>query len=138
MNLGTWHRVRSIMRDAPWSNFDLLASLVATLIGGYLLLRPDLFASVGGVYAALAATAPARAWGGLFLALGGLGLATTLWCVCPPFAARLLARMGVAFCLLSFAFNNLSYSPPPLSSVTYALLAVWAVWGVLRTHASGR
>ena len=134
----TWWRIREIMIDAPWSNFDLLASLIAMLIGGYLLLRQDLFAHVGGVYGAMAQIGPEWAWGLLFLGLGVAGLMTVLWCVCPPFLWRLLARMGTAFCLLTFAFNNLSYLPPPLSSITYGLLSAWAIWGILRTKYSGR
>ena len=74
----------------------------------------------------------------VLLALGWLGLMNALWCPRPRFGWRLLARMGVALCLLTFAINNLSYYPPPLSAVTYVLLSVWALWGVARTKSSDR
>lgn len=136
--IGTLRRLHVVLLEAPWSNFDLLASLITLLIGGYLLLRPDMFRQVGGVYLTMARVGPEWAWGVLFLGLGILGLVTALWCVCPPFLWRLGARMGTAFCLLTFALNNISYAPPPLSAVTYVLLSLWAVWGILRTKASGR
>lgn len=135
---GTCRRIRELMLDAPWSNFDLMASGITFWIGAYLLAAPDILGKIGGVYASMAAIEPAWLWGGLFTTLGAVGLATVLWCVAPRFVWRLLARMGVAFCLLTFAFNNLSASPPPLSSVTYVFLATWALWGVTRTQASGR
>lgn len=126
------------MVDAPWSSFDLMSSSITFWIGVYLLLNQDMFAQVGGVYRAMAQVVDEWVWGSLFVGLGTLGLMTVLWCVAPPFGWRLLARMGVAFCLVSFALNNLSYSPPPLSFITYSFLAIWAMWGVLRTRASGR
>lgn len=135
---GTCRRVREIMIDAPWSNFDLLASLITTGIGLYLLLSPEVLGAVGGVYTAMALLGPGCQWGLLFIGLGALGLVTVLWCISPSFGIRLLARMGTAFCLLTFAFNNLLYTPPPLSSITYVLLSVWSIWGILRTKASGR
>jgi len=67
-----------------------------------------------------------------------VGIGNTLWFVMPTFGARLLARMGVAFCLLLFAFNNLRHFPPPLSAITYVWLSLWALWGVVRTRASDR
>lgn len=135
---GTLRRIRQVMVDAPWSNFDLMSSSITFWIGAYLLLNQEMFAKVGGVYRAMANVADEWVWGALFVALGALGLMNVLWCVAPRFGWRLLARMGVAFCLLSFALNNLSYSPPPLSFVTYGFLSVWAMWGVLRTRSSGR
>lgn len=139
MRLGTIRRIQELILDAPWSNFDLMASGITAGIGGYLLAYPDMFTQVGGgVYAAMAAVAEEWVWGLMFLSLGGIGLMTVLWCVAPRFSWRLLARMAVAFCLLTFALNNLSYSPPPLSTVTYSFLSLWALWGVMRTRSSGR
>ena len=135
---GTCRRIREILIEAPWSNFDLLASLITLGIGAYLLVRPDMFSQIGGVYATMAKVAPERYWGILFFMLGGSGLAMVLWCKCPPFLSRLAARMGTAFCLITFALNNLSAKPAPLSSITYTLLALWALWGIFRTRASGR
>jgi hypothetical protein len=107
-------------------------------IGLYLLLVPSLFQCVGGVYAQFAAVASERVWGGLYLACGVVGIGNTLLCERPTFGLRLLSRMGVAFCLLCFALNNLLYKPPPLSTVTYGLLSAWALWGIARTKSSGR
>lgn len=136
--IGTFNRLREILMAAPWSSYDLLSSLIVTGIGGYLLLMPDLFTRFAGVYRSMASVADARVWGGLFLSCGLVGLVNTLWCVRPTFGFRLLSRMSVAFCMVSFAANNLVYVPPPLSAVTYSCLAVWSLWGVVRTQASGR
>lgn len=131
-------RVCEILLEAPWSAYDLLSSLIVAGVGLYLLLEPRLFQQVGGVYTTFASIAQERVWGGLFLACGVVGLGNTLWCVKPAFEMRLLSRMGVAFCLLCYALNNLLYRPPPLSTVTYGLLSLWALWGILRTKSSGR
>lgn len=136
--VGTMRRLRAVMIDAPWSSFDLLASLIVSWIGLYLWWRPDMFGHIGGVYTAFARLAPEWAWGCAFMLVGGLSLATVLWCERPRFAWRLLARMLIAFFLLLFAFNNLSHSPPPLSTITYVWLSCWALWGVVRTCPSGR
>ena len=53
------------------------------------------------------------------------------------FLLRLLARMGVAFCLLSFALNNLSNYPPPISGTMYAVLAFISLWSIVRTRCDG-
>ncbi len=134
----TVRRLRDILLEAPWSSYDLLSSSIVSGIGLYLLIYSEMFQQIGGVYLQFAAVANERVWGGLFLACGVVGVGTTLWCVQPSFGARLLARMGVAFCMLCFALNNLLYNPPPLSTVTYVLLSVFALWGILRTKASGR
>lgn len=138
MTLLAIRRFRSIMMDAPWSSYDLLSSLIVFWIGLYLLIHPTMFQQIGGVYTQFSSVANESSWGGLFLACGVVGIGTTLWCVKPSFGARLLSRMGVAFCLLCFALNNLLYDPPPLSTVTYGCLSVWSLWGILRTKASGR
>ena len=136
---GVCRRIREVLLDAPWSNFDLMASLITFWIGVYLFLSPWMFSQIGGVYAAMAEWGTEWAWGGLFMALGGVGLLTVLWCIAPKFPMRLLARMGVAFCLVTFALNNLSYHPkPPLSTVTYVFLSLWSLWGILRTQSNGR
>jgi hypothetical protein len=97
-----------------------------------------MFQQIGGVYLQFASVADERVWGGLFLACGFVSVGTTIWCVRPSFGTRLLSRMGVAFCLLCFALNNLLYQPPPLSTVTYLCLSTWSLWGIVRTKASGR
>lgn len=136
--LGPVRRLREILLEAPWSVYDLLSGVIVCGVGLYLLFAPNMFHQVGGVYAPLSTLANERVWGWLFLGMGAVGIGNTLWCVQPSFGTRLLARMGVAFCLLCFAINHLLYSPPPLSTVTYAVLSLWALWGILRTKASGR
>ena len=135
---GTCRRLRDILTEAPWSNYYLLAALAVFGIGLYLLAHPDMFGYVGGVYRQMAGVASERQWGALFVVCGLFGLGVVLWCRLPAFLWRLLARMAVAFCVLVLAINNLLNRPPPLSTVTYALLAVWSVWGILRTKSSGR
>lgn len=134
----TLRRIQEIMMSAPWSSFDLLASLIVLWIGVYLWLMPDMFSHIGGVYATFSRLAPEWVLGTGFFAAGWIGLMTVLWCVQPRFGWRLLARMGVAFCLLLFAFNNLRHFPPPLSAITYVWLSLWALWGVVRTRSSDR
>lgn len=138
MTLLAIKRFRSIVMDAPWSSYDLLSSLIVVGIGLYLLIHPNLFQQISGVYSQFSSVAREVSWGVLFLLCGIVGIGTTLWCVIPSFGTRLLSRMGIAFCLLCFSFNNLLYDPPPLSTVTYGCLSVWSLWGILRTKASGR
>lgn len=135
---GAWWRVWDILSEAPWSNYDLLASLIVLGVGIYLQLYPEMFGHIGGVYRQMAEVASARQWGGLFLGCGSFGLAVVLWCRAPAFIWRLTARMAVAFCLLVLASNNALNTPPPLSTITYVLLSLWSVWGILRTRGSGR
>jgi len=135
---GTGGRLRRILLEAPWSSYDLLSALIVSGIGLYLWLNAEIFQHIGGVYQQMADVATERQWGILFMGCGGFALIITLWCVAPPFLWRLSARMATAFCLLVLAGNNLLNFPPPLSTVTYLLLALWSVWGILRTQASGR
>ena len=135
---GTCRRLRDILAEAPWSNYDLLSALAVLGIGVYLLLHPTMFQAVGGVYARMAQVASEWLWAGWFIGCGSFGLAVVLWCTAPGFGWRLAARMAIAFCVLILAGNNALYVPPPLSTVTYGLLAVWSVWGILRTRGSGR
>lgn len=135
---GVWRRLRDILSEAPWSNYDLLASLVVFGIGLYLWANSDIFDHIGGVYRQMADVMSERQWGAAFVASGVFGLSVVLWCRSPAFLWRLLARMVIAFCVLVLAMNNLLNRPPPLSAVTYALLSIWSVWGILRTRSSGR
>lgn len=135
---GTCRRLRNILSDAPWSNYDLLMALITGGIGGYLLLYPTMFNQVGGVYRQMASVATEALWGWLFIGCGSFSLVVVLWCHAPAFLWRLAARMATAFCVLVLAGNNALNVPPPLSTVTYVLLSVWAVWGILRTRGSGR
>ena len=135
---GTCRRLRDILAEAPWSNYDLLISLIVFGVGLYMLVCRTMFQHIGGVYAKMAQVADELTWGLLFVACGGISFAITIWCYAPGFLWRLGARMATAFCLLVLAGNNALHMPPPLSTVTYILLAIWAVWGILRTRSSGR
>lgn len=66
------------------------------------------------------------------------GLLNVLWLSRPPFLVRLISRMGIAFCFLSLALNNLGNNPPPASAITYIVPAIASLWCVWRTKASGR
>ncbi len=129
-------RVQSILLEAPYSNFDLLSGLIVFWIGAYLLADPTIFDQISA-YPGFARIAEELVWGACFALSGTLGLGTVLWCVRPGFLWRLLARMAVAFCLVSFALNNLCFYPPPLSTVTYLWLGAWSLLGVLRTKSNG-
>lgn len=135
---GVCRRIREVLLEAPWSILDLLFSALISGIGLYLLLRPGLFNHIGGVYSLLARLGSEWLWGWIFLGCGSFSFVICLWCVRPAFGWRLLARMAIAFCLLSFALNNLSFSPPPLSVVTYGVFSIAAILGILRTKTSGR
>lgn len=137
-SIGTVRRLRDVLISAPWSMYDLLSSLIVAGIGLYLLLYPAMFQQIGGVYAPFSGIADEWIWGWGCWTSGYFGLAVTLWCEMPSFVIRLLARMSVAFCLLCFALNNLLYNPPPLSTVTYLVLSIAALWGIVRTKSSGR
>ncbi len=131
-------RFREILYEAPWSSYDLIVSSVTFWLGIYLLMSPGLFGEFSGVYNVLARMGDESMWGWSFLACGAVGLLNVLWMTRPPFIVRLIARMVVAFCVLSLAINNFGDHPPPASTVTYSVLALAALWSVLRTKASGR
>jgi hypothetical protein len=137
-SIGTARRLRDILISAPWSVYDLLSSLIVAGIGLYLLIYPRMFQQLGGLYAPFSAIADEWIWGLVYGMAGLFGFAVTLWCETPSFVIRLFARMSVAFCLLCVAMNYLLYNPPPLSTVTYLVLSVAALWGIARTKSSGR
>lgn len=127
-------RLRSVLLEAPWANFDLIASAILVGSGSYLLASPTMFDRYGGVYHTLAQFSDEWVWGAMFLLGGVLSFLIVCWPIRPPFLFRLTARMMAAFCLTSFALNNLSSTPPPVSTVTYSVLALSALWAVLRTR----
>lgn len=135
---GVYRRMHEIMADAPYSSFDLLGSLIAFGIGLYLTWMPDLFDRYGGLYGTLARWADEPWWGALFSLCGASGLAAVCWPARPPFGLRLLARMGVAFCLVAMAINHLDNSPPAAGAITHGVLSLASVWGILRTRHHGR
>lgn len=132
------HRLRELVANTPQSPFDLLTSLMVLSLGAYLFAVPDLFERFGGVYHVFARWADERWWGALFAAAGAYGLVMVCHPLRPTFLPRLLARMGVAFCLVAFTINNAGNNPPPASLVTYFWLSAASVWGILRTRSDGR
>lgn len=131
-------RLREILYEAPWSGYDLITASITFWLGLYLTLTPGLFKRFDAVYQVMARFGNEMLWGALLLSLGTLGLITVLWLHRPPFIVRLFSRMGIAFCLLSLALNNLGNNPPPASAITYLVLSCAALWSVWRTKASGR
>ena len=135
--LGFCYRLRHLLWRAPYSTFDFSMSLAFVLMGGHLLMFPDLFTRFAGMYLPMQKVMSQSFWAITFLICGGYGLLIVLWPRRPLFLLRLLARMGVAFCLLSFALNNLSNSPPPISGMMYAVLAFISLWSIVRTRCDG-
>ncbi len=131
-------RLREILYEAPWSSYDLIAASITFWLGLYLLLSPGLFQRFSGVYQVLARLGNERLWGWGLISFGMFGLLNVLWLSRPPFLVRLISRMGIAFCFLSLALNNLGNNPPPASAITYIVLAIASLWCVWRTKASGR
>ena len=78
-----------------------------------------------------------KAWGMVFLLSGVFSAGVVLWPFRPHFLLRVLARMLTAFCMLSFAMNNLANDPPPASAFFYSVMALFAIWAVIRTRCDG-
>lgn len=130
-------RLRDILYDAPWSSFDLIAGCVVFWLGLYLMTSPSLFDNYA-VYQVLSRFGDEYAWGIILFSAGAFDILVTLWYRRLTFPLRLLARMGIAFCMTSLALNNLANTPPPASTITYGVLALASVWSVLRTRSDGR
>lgn len=136
-HFGMMIRLRSIMSGAPWSNHDLLVSCILLFIGLALLLDPE----VGRLLRSMDYLE--QRWGIqevslFFVSVGALNLGVTLWSEVPPFWLRLLSRMSGAFCLLLLAFSTAMFSLWTPTSMTYSLIGLWSLWGILRTHSSVR
>lgn len=132
------NRLREILISAPWSSFDLISSLITLGLGVYLSFNISMFDEFGGAYNTLGRFGSEVVWA-IILILGGLySVVATLWCIKPYFVVRLLSRMVVSFCVVSIFLNNLGNSPPPLSTVTYGILSLFCVWGIIRTSPRGR
>lgn len=136
LRYGTGRRLQSILSDAPWSNHDLLSGLILLGIGGLLFYDPTIYTKLRTLNF-IAQSGYTSEWSGLFLFSVGYGLAVTLWCLAPPFPLRIAARMFYAFCFLTLAFSSWQFAATP-SAITFSLIALWSVWGVLRTQTSGR
>lgn len=134
---GLCRRLRDILADAPWSNHDLLVSISLMLMGTILIIDPDAFSKLRAL-AYLHHRGGAQVWSLLFLGCGVTQFTVTLWRQSPPFWIRLLARMCGAFCFVLLALSSALFSVTTPSMVVYLMLAIWSVWGILRTHASGR
>lgn len=130
-------RLREVVREAPHSPFDLLGGSIAFGLGLYLIAAPDPFGRAHGLYGTLAAWADAPPWGFLFALCGAFGLTVAIWPERPPFGLRLLARMGVAFCLVAMAINHGFSALPSDATVTYSALSAASVWGIWRTKSNG-
>jgi len=135
--LGICYRLRHLLWRAPYSIFDLAMSAGFLAMGLHLLLFPDLFSRFDGVYFPMRRVMDQAMWAWVFIGCGGYGLLLVLWPRRPRFILRLLARMAVAFCLLSFALDNLSSYPPPMSGMLYAVLAVFSIWSIVRIRCDG-
>ena len=133
---GFGRRLYNILEEAPWSNHDLLSGLILLFIGLLLFYDPEIYAKLRTL-GFIARSGYSNQWSELFLFSGVYGLAVTLWCFAPPFWIRITARMFYAFCFLMLAFSSFQFSTTP-STITFALIALWSVWGILRTKTSGR
>lgn len=129
-------RLRCIMAEAPWSNHDLLSGMILMFIGLLFFYDPDIYVKLRTLNF-IAQNGHSTQWSGLFLFGGVYGLAVTLWRIAPPFLVRITARMCYAFCFLTLAFSSFQFSTTP-SAITFSFIAIWSVWGILRTQASGR
>lgn len=136
IRFGTYRRLHSILADAPWSNHDLLSGLILLFIGLLLFYDPEIYAKLRTLNF-IAHSGYSTQWSGLFLLSGVYGVATTLWCIAPKFWIRIPARMCYAFCFLTLAFSSFQFSTTP-SAITFSLIALWSIWGILRTKTSGR
>lgn len=135
--MGVCYRLRHVLYRAPWSVFDLALAIGVLSISVYLLLKPDLFAHFYGVYSPMSSYADQNHWGMVFLLSGAFSSGVVLWPFRPHFLLRVLARMLTAFCMLSFAMNNLANDPPPASAFFYSVMALFAIWAVIRTRCDG-
>jgi hypothetical protein len=138
MNLhgwGVYRRIQEIMTNAPWSNHDLLVGISLLFVGIVFLLDAEQFQRLRALAYLRDLNYP---WGFIFLVIGFFNISVTLWCETPPFFLRLLSRMAGAFCFLTLMLSNIMFSPLIPSTVIYSTIAVWSIWGIFRTKASGR
>lgn len=131
------HRIRHVLWRTPFSLLDLTLSLGLMVTGIHMLVFKGLFTTYPKVLGPMAQYASQSLWGWLMTGLGVFGCLVIMVPFRPPFYVRLLARMGTAFGMLSFALNHLSTYPPPVSSAIYVTLSITAVWAVLRTRCDG-
>lgn len=134
----TCRRLREILRDAPWSSFDLLSSLIVLGVGGYFIIHQELFQRFDGLYRMFSEWGSEGVWGALFVSCGTFGLAMVGWPSRPSFGLRLLARMAVSFCLITVTINHFGTDPPTAGVITNGVLSIAATWGILRTRRYGR
>ena len=134
-NFGTFQRIHEIMADAPWSNHDLLVGISLLFVGIFFLLDTEQFQRLRALAYLRDLDYP---WGFIFVGSGVFTICVTLWCIEPPFSLRLLSRMIGAFCFLTMTLSNIMFSPLIPSTAVYSSIAVWSIWGILRTKASGR
>lgn len=135
--LGFCHRMRHLLWRAPYSTFDFTMSVTLVFMGIYLWIVDDLFTRYAGVYLPMVRVMDQSYWCVTFFCCGLYGLLIVLWPKRPLFILRILARMAIAFCLISFALNNLSSHPPPISAILYSMLSLIAIWSIIRTRCDG-
>jgi len=138
MKLCEWRifqRIHSIMLDAPWSNHDLLVGISLFCMGIIFLVNAEQFQQLRALEYLRDLNYP---WGFIFLSTGLFNISVTLWCIEPPFLVRLLSRMSGAFCFLTLMLSNINFSALIPSTVIYSTIAIWSIWGILRTKVSGR
>lgn len=135
--LGFCNRMRHLLWRAPYSTLDFAMGIAFVLMGLHLVLFPDLFTRYAGVYFPMQRVLDQGQWAVVLISLGGYDLIIVLWPRRPHFVLRVLARMSIAFCLLSFALNNLSNYPPPISGIMYATLSAVSLWSIVRIRCNG-
>lgn len=130
-------RFREIMMEAPWSSFDLAMSVILILLGMYLIAGFTWLESAYSLYQPLSGWLSLWTYGWVCWCAGIIQAWVVLWHTRPPFELRLLARMGVCFCMVMLGINQISNVPPPVGAVTHLILALLSIWSVLRTRQSG-
>lgn len=114
-------------------------SVVLLLRGTYILLYEDALLEVyPQLYLQLANTVSLFIYALVCLLAGAVSLITTLWPIRPSYGLRLFARMGVAFCFVQFTLNQMAAPVLAVGAITHLILALMAVWSVLRTRHGGR
>lgn len=125
------------MFSAPWSSFDLTMGIILILRGMYLIIGFTVLEATYSVYKPLVGILGLWHYGWICFVVGSIQTMVVLWPSRPAFELRLLARMGVCFCFLTFSLNQISNIPPPIGAITHFVLSLLSIWSVLRTGRKG-